>query len=329
MSFGRKQVNKFRDSLLIGGWACLLALCVTVGCATSPVQLPRPADFIAKRLRPSNDRNWRPDMAKLAWAEVNGDQFTIRNIRNNQYVTDSDFVSSHYDRQIRLSQIQSVDYVVVPFPSQPILAHTMLSFGVDDGSYITVSAEVRKEVGEEYSVIKGFGREYELMYVVGDERDLVRLRTGHRDNDVYVYPTVANAQQSQELFASMMARTNQLAARPEFYNSLTNNCTTNIRRHINDLKPNRIANAWQVLLPGHSDRYAYDLGLLDQRIPFEDLKVASHVTPLAKEFHGSPDFSTRIRMGRVAIDRIARQQMSLEPVMQGPGGQYLDRVKIR
>ena len=105
--------------------------------------------------------------------------------------------------------------------------------------------------------------------------------------------------------------------------------STFIRRHINDLKPNRIANAWQVLLPGHSDRYAYNLGLLDQRIPFEDLKIASHVTPLAKEFHGSPDFSSRIRMGRVAIDRIARQQQSFEPVMQGQGGQYLDQLKVR
>ncbi len=268
-------------------------------------------------------------MAKLAFAESDGDLLTIRNIRNNQYVTENEFVPSHYDRQIRLTQIQSVDYIVVPFPKQPNLAHTMLSFGVDDGSYVTISAEVRKELGEDYSVLKGLGHEYELMYVVGDERDLVRLRTGHRGNDVYIYPTVATAQQSQELFASMMGRANQLAAHPEFYNSLNNNCTTNIRRHINQLKPNRIANAWQLLLPGHSDRYAYDLGLLDQRIPFEDLKVASHVNQLADEFYGSPEFSSRIRMGRSVIDRIARQQQSLEPVMQAQGGQFLDQLKFR
>lgn len=291
--------------------------------------MPRPAGFIAKRLTPSNDRNWRPEQSRLAWAEIEGDRYTIRNIRNNTYLSEDEFVPSYYDRQIRLSQIQSVDYIVVPFPNRPSLAHTMLSFGVDDGSYVTVSAEVRKEMGEDYSVIKGLGREYELMYVVGDERDLIRLRAAHRQNDVFVYPTVATASQSQQLFASVMGKANRLAAQPEFYHTLTNNCTTTIRNHINELQPNRVANNWQVVLPGHSDRYAYNLGLLDQRIPFEDLKVASHVSQLANEFYASPEFSSRIRMGRSAIDRIARQQESLAPVIQGQGGQYLDQLKLR
>lgn len=268
-------------------------------------------------------------MSKLAFAEVAGNRYTIRNIRNNQHVTNDEFVPGYYDRQIRLSQVQSVDYVVAPFKTQPNLAHTMLSFGIDDGSYITVSAEVRKEVGEEYSVVKGLGREYELMYVIGDEKDLVRLRTAHRDTDVYVYPTVASAEQSQQLFASMMSRANKLAKQPEFYNTITNNCTTNIRQHINQLKPNRIANAWQVLLPGHSDKYAYDLGLLDQRIPFEDLKAAAHVNRLADAYYDSPEFSKRIRMGRAAIDRLANQNLSFEPIMQARGGQYLDSLPRR
>ena len=265
----------------------------------------------------------------MAWAEVVGDQFTIRNIRNNDYVTEDQFVPRYYDRQIRLAQIQSVDYIVVPFPTQPNLAHTMLSFGVDDGSYITISAEVRKELGEDYSVVKGLGREYELMYVVGDERDLLRLRAAHRKNDVYAYPTVATPLQSQQLFANMMSRTNKLAVSPEFYNTITNNCTTAIREHINELKPNRIANAWQVLLPGHSDRYAYDLGLLDQRIPFEDLKQACNVSRLANDFYDAPGFSSRIRMGRATIDRIARQQESRLPVTNNRGGRYLDQLELR
>ena len=143
---------------------------------------------------------------------VSGSRYALRNIRNNHYVTADQFVPSWYDRQIDLSQIQSVDYVVVPFADQEHLAHTMVSFGVDDGSYITISAEVRKEQGEDYSVIKGLGREYELMYVVGDERDLVRLRAVYRNDDVFVYPTIATPQQSQTLFANMIAKTNRLAA---------------------------------------------------------------------------------------------------------------------
>lgn len=325
MSDRQLKISKPHRVIII---AALVLLFFASGCATTTSQ-PRSDGFITKRLFPSNDRNWRPEQSRLAWAETNGDQYTIRNIRNNQYVTEEDFVPSYYDRQIRLSQIQSVDYVVVPFPKQPNLAHTMLSFGINDGSYVTVSAEVRKEMDEDYSVIKGFGREYELMYVVGDERDLIRLRASHRDNEVYVYPTVATAAQSQQLFASVMARTNQLAANPEFYNSLTNNCATTIRRHINELQPNRVARSWQVLLPGHSDRYAYNLGLLDQRIPFEDLKSVSNVSHLANEFYSSPNFSSRIRMGRAVIDRIARQQQSMESVMQGQGGQYLDSLKLR
>ncbi len=306
-----------------------LAMCsMWAGCVTND-SLPEPPEFISKRIHPSNDRNWRPEQSRLAWAQVDGDRYTIRNIRNNQYVTEDQFVPTWYDRQIELSQIQSVDYIVVPFPTQANLAHTMLSFGVNDGSYITVSAEVRKELGEEYSVVKGLGREYELMYVVGDEKDLIRLRAIHRNNDVYVYPTVATPRQAQMLFANMMAKTNKLAAAPEFYNTLTNNCTTSIRRHINELKPNRIANAWQVLLPGHSDRYAYDLGLLDQRIPFEDLKQACNVSRLANEYSDSPMFSTRIRMGRAAIERIAGYQRTIEPMLNGPGQQYLSGLKLR
>jgi len=167
------------------------------------------------------------------------------------------------------------------------------------------------------------------MYVVGDERDLVKLRAIHRNNDVYVYPTVATPAQSQALFANMLARTNQLAAAPEFYNTLTNNCTTNIRSHINELDSNRVARAWQVILPGHSDRYAYDLGLLDQRIPFEDLKQASLVNNLAHEFSDSPHFSSRIRMGRSVIDRIAQQQQTRDAVLSGQGQQYLNQTQLR
>ena len=310
--------------------AVLASVCLFLfaGCATNGT-VPRPTGFLAKRLHASNDRDWRIEQSRLAWAEISGSRYALRNIRNNHYVTADQFVPSWYDRQIDLSQIQSVDYVVVPFPGQENLAHTMVSFGVNDGSYITVSAEVRKEKGEDYSVLKGLGRQYELMYVVGDERDLVRLRAVQRENDVFIYPTIATPQQSRELFAHMIAKTNRLAAQPEFYNTLTNNCTTSIRQHINELKPNRVARAWQVVLPGHSDRYAYDIGLLDQRIPFQDLKRVSHVSPLAREYSLAPDFSSRIRTGRVMIDRIAAQQQSMSPVLNGQGQQYLEQLKIR
>lgn len=307
-------MNFLSKSILLLG---LTALCVG-GCANG-VQPPNPVQAITKRLVPSNDRNWKPEFSRLAWVEGAGDEVLIRNIRNNQYVTETQFIPEYYDRKIGIDQIQSVDYIVVPFNNNAAIAHTMLSFGIDDGSHLSVSAEVRQEVGEEYSATMGLANELELMYVVADERDLIRLRTHHRDADVYVYPTVASPQQAQALFVNVMQRVNKLAARPEFYNTLTNNCTTNIRRHIEELRPNRVRWSWQVLLPGHSDRYAYDLGLLDQRIPFDDLKEVAHVNGVVDQHYDAVDFSARIRSGRERIDRLA----SRAGPTQSRGGQYL------
>ena len=304
----------------------LIGLCLGCGCANR-LQLPNPAAAITKRIVPSNNRNWKPEFSRLAWAEGDRDQVLIRNIRNNQYVTEKQFVPGYYDRTIGIDQIQSVDYVVVPFNNNAAIAHTMLSFGLDDGSHLSVSAEVRQEVGEEYSATMGLVNQLELMYVVADERDLIRLRTHHRDADVYVYPTVATPQQSQALFVNVMQRVNKLAAKPEFYNTVLNNCTTNIRRHIEELRPNRVAWSWQVLLPGHSDKYAYDLGLLDQRVPFDDLKKIAHVNRFADQHYDAADFSQRIRLGRGRIDRLATRT---DASLRSRGGQYLqDQNLIR
>ena len=300
------------------------SIAVLSGCA-SRLPVPNPVQGVAKRLRPSNNRNWKTEFSRLSWVQAQGDQLKIHNIRNNQYVTETEFIPGYYNREIGLHQIQSVDYVVVPFPDKPSIAHTMLSFGLDDGSYISVSAEVRQEVGEDYSAVLGLANELELIYVIGDERDLVRLRTHHRDADVYLYPTVANPAQAQELFVSAMERTNKLAQKPEFYNTLANNCTTNIRRHIKELNPDRAKYSWQVLLPGHSDKYAYDLGLLDQRIPFEDLKEIAHVNDLVESHYDDADFSQKIRTGRERINRVASRVDTQGLELRG--GNYLRHVR--
>ena len=128
-------------------------------------------------MRPSNEREWRPEQTRMPFVEMNGSQFTLRNVRDCNYVTSDDFVVNYHDRTIDLSQIQSVDFIVVPFKETPILAHTMLSFGLDDGTYLAVSVEVRKEIGESFSSLGGIGRRYEIIYVMGEERDLIRVRT--------------------------------------------------------------------------------------------------------------------------------------------------------
>jgi hypothetical protein len=247
---------------------CALAVgsCIALlGCGTLEV------NRLTDRLIASNERDWSPQFRVLPKAVIAGDQITLYNIRNSLYLSEKDFIVQHYDKLFSLRDIQTVDFIIVPFQGMESIAHTMLSFGLADGTYLAVSVEVRTEKGESYTTALGLSHEFELAYVVADERDLIRLRTRHRDAEVYLYPSRATPQQAQDLFVDVMQRANQLAEKPEFYDTISNNAPITVR-HVNRVMPNKIPSAWQVLLSGHSDRYAYDLGLFDQRIPFEELK---------------------------------------------------------
>lgn len=250
---------------------------------------------MSKLLMPSHDRDWIADLAVLPYADLGSEQVVVRNIRNCVYESDSDFVVNYYDKQFDLQQIRSVDFIVVPFKDAPSLAHTMLSFGFADGEHIVVSVEARLEKGEEYSPILGELRQYELMYVLADERDAILRRTKHRDVDVYIYRTIATPEQSRDLFFDVMQRVNELAEVPEFYDTLSNNCTTNIVRHLNRLRPGRIPFDVRVLLPGFSDVLAYELGLLDTSLSFEETRRRARVTEIANQAADRPNFSARIR----------------------------------
>jgi len=291
-----------------------MILCLIVlFCGCRPLKVNNSLD----RFRPSNDRDWKPEQAVLPYAEINNSRYLLRNIRDCQWLSPNDFVIQHVDREIDLSQIQSVDFVMVPFGKTLALAHTMLSFGLDDGTYLGISVEVREEKGEAYNPILGLAPNFELMYVMAEERDLIRLRTDHYDSDVYVYPTVASPEQARELFADMVKRMNGLVFQPEFYQLLTNNCTTNIKDHVNKISPQRIReNAWQVLLPGFSAEYAYQIGLLDNRIPYEDLESIAYVSHLANQDLNSREFSQAIRRNRYLIDRVDIRQQQRQSTRQ-------------
>jgi hypothetical protein len=174
-------------------------------------------------------------------------------------------------------------------------AHTLVSFQFADGRYLAVSAEIRKEKGEEFSPWKGLLRQFEMIYVVADERDVVRLRTNYRKDPVYLYPGRADRQKVRALLVDMLTRTNELAARPEFYNTLTNTCTTSIVGHVNTISPKKVPFSLKVLFPGYSDRLAYDLGLIDTDLTFEQARERFHVNARALRSGDSPDFSRRIR----------------------------------
>ena len=222
---------------------------------------------------------------------------TLHNIRLLRYRTETDFERHYYDKTFDLARLEEVDLIAVYWMGDDI-AHVMVSFGFGGEDFVTVSIETRKERGEGYSTLKGFFKQYELIYVVGDERDLIRVRTDFREppEDVYVYRTRMPPENRRALFLEYVRQINALHARPQWYNTLTTNCTTNVVRHTRAYGGLARYN-WRVLLSGHAPRYAYDLGGLDTSLPFEELRRMSLVNPKARAAGDAPDFSRRIREG--------------------------------
>lgn len=226
---------------------------------------------------PSNNRAWTPDQAVLPRADIAGDEITLYNIRNNVYRTKDDYDVRHYDKTVNIKNLTSVDYFVVPFDDWRGPAHTFLSFGFqnDDGNdpeYVAISVEIRKGQGEKFSPWRGLFRQYELMYVVSDERDVVKLRTDYRDDPVYRYPVKATPAKMRALFLDMIARVNKLHDKPEFYNTITNNCTSNLLTHVNAITPGRLPWSLSAVFPAYSDTFAYQQGLLDIPAPPDEIR---------------------------------------------------------
>lgn len=244
---------------------------------------------------PSNTKNWQPDVAVLPWAEINGNHVTIHNIRNCEYRTETDYTPRYYDKKFDISKMTGADFYMVYWGS-PLIAHTMMSFGFEGGDQVCFSIETRKEVGEEYSALKGFFRQYELTYVVADERDLVRLRTNFRNEDVYLYRPKASIEMARKVFLDYLREVNSLKAKPEWYNALTSNCTTNIRKHIKPYSENPYVD-WRLIVNGYLDQLMYEKGTMGHDLPFDELKKRSHINEKAHKIGNDPEFSRLIRIG--------------------------------
>ena len=246
-------------------------------------------------VRPRNDRDWSEDQARVATATFRGDTVALRNVRNFDYRATDQWTPRWEEREYDLSQLESAWFVVEPFGDVRGPAHTFVSFGFRDGRYLAVSVEVRKEQGESFDPLKALFRRYELYYVVGDERDLVRLRSNYRKDSVFVYKVATEPAKARALLEDMLHRANRLAERPEFYNTLTSTCTTNLVAHVNRIAPKRVPFSYKVLLPGYSDELAYDVGLLDTSVPFAELRRRALINERAAAADSAPDFSARIR----------------------------------
>jgi hypothetical protein len=246
-------------------------------------------------LRPSNDRDWLPDVARTPRGEVQGDRLTVRDVRNFDYRSETDFTPRWEDRTYDLSRLRGVD-LFMSYWGSPAIAHTIVSWEFDDGQHLAVSIETRKERGEEYSAVKGFFKQYELFYVAADERDVVRLRTNHRGEQVYLYRLRVSPERARAFLLDYVASMNGLATRPKFYGALNQNCTTTIRMHTKQIGAAAPWD-WRILVNGHADEMLYERGRIDTSLPFAELKRRSLVNPRAEAAERDPEFSRRIREG--------------------------------
>lgn len=243
---------------------------------------------------PSNSRNWQPDVAVLPSAQIDGSTVTIRNIRNCDYRTPTDYTVSYYDKIFDLDKLEGADMFIC-FWGPKRIAHTIMSFCFEGGNYLCISIETRKEVGEDYSAIKGFFKQYELIYIVADERDLIRLRTNFRGEDVYLYRLTADTGLVRSVFLDYLKTINQITQEPQWYNALTQNCTTAIRGHTAPYTHGRLS--WKMILNGRLDTLLYERKAIDTSMPFETVKSLSRINDKALNPGDSNDFSDRIRAG--------------------------------
>ncbi|HEY8555379.1 MAG TPA: DUF4105 domain-containing protein [Burkholderiales bacterium] len=241
----------------------------------------------------SHERAWRAEVAVMPRAFVDGDHVRLEGVRDFAYRSEHDFTVRYVVREVSLSRLNSVDFYVSYWMPGPV-AHTFVSFNFDDADPVAISIETRPEEGEAFNPLASLFKQFEPIYVVSEERDIVGVRTNHRDEAVYLYPLRVAPEAARRLFLVYLERINSLAERPEWYHLIKSNCTINIvryaraagRTHSFDLR--HYLNGW-------ADRYLYDSGLLSRALPFETLRARSRINEQTEAAGSGPEFSRRIR----------------------------------
>jgi hypothetical protein len=246
---------------------------------------------------PSNDRDWQKDLSRLAWSEQKGDEVVIHNVRDFHYRSETDFDQNYVTKKVKLSELSSIDLFASYWAGKDI-AHIFVSFGFANKDYINFSIEVRKTKTQSYSTIDGFFRNYELIYVVAEERDVVALRTIYRqpNEQVYMYRLKYFKENAIKIFQQYLANMNSLVTKPEFYNTATTNCTTQVLANAQQAtKASRLTYDWRLLLSGHTPEYFYSKGALDSSYSLEELTSKGLLNPRAQLISEAREFSARLR----------------------------------
>jgi hypothetical protein len=246
-------------------------------------------------IQPSHDRPWRPEVAVMPRVVIDGDRVKITGVRNFDYRSRNDFTVRYEEREIELSHLTGLDFYV-SYWSEGLVGHTFLSFIFDNAPPLSISIETRPEVGEGFNPIASMFKQFELIYVVGDDRDIVGVRTNHREETVYLYRLNTSAADARRLLMVYLERINELADRPEFYHLLSNSCTINIIRYANAAGREGRFDI-RHLLNGLIDSYLYHSGRVDTTLPFDELRRRSLINAAAQAAGAAPDFSDIIRSG--------------------------------
>ncbi|WP_321777550.1 DUF4105 domain-containing protein [Sulfurimonas sp.] len=250
-----------------------------------------------ENIQPSNDKNWQKDVAVLSYATQDNNLITVHNIRNFKYITENRYEISYYNEIFDINKLRGIDFITTYWMG-PNIAHTFLSFSFGDNKHLAISIEARKKVGESFSIIRGFFKESELIYVVADERDLIGLRTNIRKNppeQVYMYKIDAKLEDKQKVFLNYIKKINSLKNRPEFYNTLITNCTTSIWDNSLVNYSNMRLN-WEILLSGYTANFLYNNNLLiTNSLSFKELRKKAYINPLVDYKSIEPNYSYEIR----------------------------------
>jgi hypothetical protein len=246
-------------------------------------------------ISPSNDRPWQPDVAVPTRVERDGDRVTLRDVRDLDWTGAETFRARRRDRTIDLAKLDSLWLALSYWDGNRSICHTILSFGFEDGTYLSLSVETRKELGESYSAWRGFFKQYELFYVLAEERDVLGVRAAHRDEDLYLYPLATQPGERRRLLGDILETAHALETRPEWYGALGRNCTTTLQHHVDAALGRESHFRWDTVLNGTIDEMAWRLGAIRDERPFADVRAAHRITDLARTHAGADDFSRRIR----------------------------------
>jgi hypothetical protein len=248
------------------------------------------------RIPASNTRQWAATVARLPWATISDDKITVYNIRNFNYTSTTNFIINYYTNTFDLRTLEGVDLIISYFSPLTSIAHTMLSFRFAGGDHLVLSVEVRRRRNDHSSVLlKGFFKQFEIIYVLGDERDLVRVRTNYRKENLYLYPTKVSHQEARDVLLDVLWQVNRLRNEPEFYNTLNRNCTVSLIQHFNNILPRKIPYTRILLFNGYIDRMLYERGAISTNAPFAAIRKDHLVTPIAQEYGHDAAFSRDIR----------------------------------